>query len=324
MTELYRVCLRAPRRLAGLLAAGILLATALTVGPAQAAGEQGRLLVKGPGSNYAGSNALVSLTTTAGNTAKFGFKVRNIGTSEAQFRIHAFVYQIFCGTACDFPETTVTYGSLATKLAGGSNGYYTPPIAAGGTTTFSFNVKLPANASQRQIYNGIIRLYDTSGTQLDEERVDVNVKATTGTSAFDQFVTGAGSQPPAGARSFGQVNVTNPSVNVGGSNAYKVKLTNNSAAPAQIRYHLLPDNPCTTFYQPTVKKGTTNVTTAALNNTYATPVLQPGNSVTLTVTMKYISTLSGCGAAYSRWRSISHNGVGGSLTVHLVQNPAVS
>jgi hypothetical protein len=293
-------------------------------GAASAFGEQGVLLVKGPGSAYAGTNALVSLTGSPGATSSFAFKVRNTGSAEAQYKVVAYNWEVGCASngACDFASTYVTSGSLQTRLAGSSNGYYTPPIAAGKTGLFALKVVVPKVTGPNELWKSSIWLYDTSSTLLGSVEADVNNKTKTGTAAYDEFVNGA-SQQPVHDQHFLHPDVTNPSLALNGTSKYTVKLTNNGPAAASIHFHLVSGNACTTFFPATVKSGTTDVTALALAGTYVTPLLNHGQATTLTVSVKYVATLNGCGAAYAAWNAVSGDGTN-TQTVALIENPATT
>lgn len=289
-------------------------------------GETGYLLIHGPGSVYAaGHNSINNQTTTAGGTATFAFEIKNTGSATAQFNFHVTDSVLSCTGTCTPPTLVVTTGSIiATTLAQGANGYYSPPIAPGKTALFSLKATVPKGANAGSDFFQALQLYDTSGTYLDGTFAVETVTSSKGTAANDEYVTGAGSQKPVGVTPDGSLGyVTDPTAAPAAKSVYTVKLQNDTSLPAQISYHLIDASGCASEFPATVKVGSTDVTAAALSGSYLSPVLAPAKSVTLTVTVVYAGALSLCGQPDSLWNSESH--VGSNFQdVYLVTNASAS
>jgi len=253
-------------------------------------GEQGSLLIHGPGSVFAaGGGSIHSITTASGGAASFPFEVKNTGTSTSQYNLMVADLGNDC-LGCPAATYTVTAGSLVvTKLAQGPNGYFTAGIDPGKTALFTLKVTTPAGAPAGRVYQQVIELNDTAGNMLDYVFAMVNVTATTGTSDSDQFVTGAGGQKPTGNGTNVTAWVTDPTAKVGAKSTFTVKLENDSAATSQIGYTLTDATDCPGHFVASVKQGTVDVTAAALGAGYLTAPLAHGRSVLLTVTVTYAS-----------------------------------
>jgi hypothetical protein len=270
-------------------------------------GEHGVLRIHGPGSVYAGSNAVVTLVTSPGGTVSFPFEVKNTGADTAQYNFR--VSDIGCGGPCAATHI-VTAGSLVvTKLSDGPNGYFTAPIGAGKLAMYTLKVTMPKTAAPNAYDVLVVNMYDTAGNFLDSEAVVALVKATTGTRADDEFVNGASQPTVSGYPRSGNTIVTSPTVAVGGKATFTVKLANDSAAPSVIHWHLSEFNGCPAYFSVTVKAGTLDVTTRALNGTYATPTLAPKASKILTVTIINTAFALGClGGAWDEWQAQTNGG----------------
>lgn len=293
-------------------------------------GEQGELLIKGPGSIYAGMESFVSLSVAAGATASFAFEVRNTGLSTAQFNI-----QVTTGTNCAASCTAtpvVSTGSLVvTSLAMGPNGYFTAPIAPGAVATYALKVtpsKTGATPGDDLFYQ--LRLADTAGTQLHGYSfAGVNITRSVGTTGAEQFASSSGTPATSGNAVSQYGLVTAPSVPVDKTYAYTVKLVNDSATAGSIRYQLAAVGQCGTYFPIRVMQGSTNVTLAALRGTYSTPKLAHGASVTLTLTGTSTPGGADCLATNdysgtSQWQSIARDSAGDLSGNVLLFSPAAS
>src|SRR5690349_92002 len=105
-----------------LLAGGL---TAFASGASAYGGEQGQLLIHGPGAAYtSGHGTYVSIETIAGGTATFALEVKNIGTATSQYNLHIQATSYSCAPGCPAPTLALSAGSLiTTPVAEGPNGY---------------------------------------------------------------------------------------------------------------------------------------------------------------------------------------------------------
>lgn len=300
------------------LAAAVLLTSALVTvaSPATAAGgEQGELLLKGPGTVYGGPASLASLSVAPGTAAAFSFEVRNTGPSTAQYNIQLSSAGNVCAAACTSSAVITTGSLVVTQLAAGPNGYFTAPIAPGATAVYSLKItesKTGATPGDDVIYQ--LRLSDTAGAALgSSSTVYVNATRSTGTRAAEQFLSASGTPSTSGnASSFGIV--TAPSVTVDKAFSFTVKLTNDSASPTPIAYVLNFGQPnCSAYFPIKVVQsstlGGTNVTAAVTGGTYSTPALGHGASVTLTVSGTSLAgglqCLLGYGNGFADWSGVA-------------------
>jgi hypothetical protein len=304
----------------------------ITASANAAGGEQGVLLLKGPGSVYGQPGSVSSLSVNAGTAASFSFEVKNLGPTVAQFNISlpggTGSCAVFCATT-----TTVTAGSLdITGLATGPNGYYTAPIAAGGVATYTLKITpQKSNSTPGDVYTQPIRLADTAGTQLGlQSQALVNVTRGTGGGGADQFVSSTGTSPTSGNAVSGYGVATAPSVAVGKTFAFTVKLQNNGTTPTAMSYQLRLLRPCGGYFPVKVVQGSalsgTNVTSAVLGGSYQTATLAHGASVSLTVTGTSLAGGAACLAARhagsDAWEGDSQDPAGESATNFLVFSPA--
>lgn len=267
---------------------------------AAAGGEQGKLLIKGPGSVYAGqiSNAadppIITRSVAAGSAAAYSFRVKNTGTSVAQYNI-----QIPCDSACDNSTVAVSAGALAiTPLTQGPSGYFTAPINPGAVATYTLKVTpSKSGTTPGDRFDVGVALFDTSGdTLLSTATTWTYITRTSGTGDSDQFVSSSG----VGVTSGDDSAVASPTVNVGQTATWKVKITNNTAAAQVVKYTLeRASADCADDYTLTVKDGTTNVTSFALGAGYFKGLSQ-GQSMTLTVSAKVLQSPRSCVEAQSR------------------------
>jgi uncharacterized cupredoxin-like copper-binding protein len=278
-------------------------------------GEHGVLRIHGPGTTYAGSNAAVAIVTKPLQSASFPFQVKNTGTATAQYNFDVSLSSTVCSSECGGATVAVTSGSLIlTTLAQGPNGYYTAPIDPGKTASYTLKLTMPSHISPNDGYAYTITLRDTAGTFLDTELAVAEIASTTGTTNHDEFVSGAGQQPLSGE---GNV-VSAPSLAIGASTNFTVKLMNNSSTATQIPFVVSEPDTCNAHFPLTVKSGLTDITTQAIQG-YHTPSLAPGKSLTLTVTIKYASVAPGCGYDI---RDVVTGTSGNETNIALIVNPA--
>jgi hypothetical protein len=306
------------------LAVGVMLVA--PTGVAAAGGEQGELLIHGAGTVFAGPNAVPVVVTTAGAVATFTFEVANTGTSVAQYNLRAANLNNSCDpSGCPSATITVMAGSVnVTPSVTGPNGYFTAPIAAGKTATYTFKLTVPKTGVADNLYVARIGLFDTAGNSLSLETPVAEIKDTTGTSDFDQFFNGTG-QPtvrvPGTTFSSGD-GVSTTNVGLGQTAKFTVKLQNDSATPSVITYGLTELFGCSSFWQVTAMQGSVNVTSAVLAGTYQTPSLAHAASTVLTISMKLLSSPHACLGPNGddQWQSTSSDSALNSGTGYLVAN----
>ena len=311
------------------LSAGVIITgvTAMSGGAGAYGGEVGQLLVKGPGTGYTattGKGTIVSIETTAGATASYGLEVKNTSTTTEQYNLTVETGSYSCSPTCQQPPTTVAAGSLVlTTLTAGPNGYFTAPIAPGKTAAYTVKVTIPAGTIPSGNINTYVQFFDTAHNQISGATLNTNVTETKGTIANDQLVSGASGQKPVGDAHQLSSFVTDPSVKLGGTSAFSIKLQNDSTAPTQITEHISDYANCAAYFPIRIKAGTVDVTSLVLAGTYVTPVLAAGKSTTLTATVTYASTPVGCTYDSDVWLSTSTVG-SDERDVLLVTNPIAS
>ncbi len=318
------------RPLVLLVAVTLVAISSLSIAGAASAygGEQGYLLIHGPGTAYAAPASYNNVTTTAGGTATYSFEIKNTGANTAQYDLRlSSGYAFNCGS-CANAKIVLTPGTADTVTAAqGQTGWFTPPIAAGKTMAFTMKVTPPAGTPAGTVFDAGPYLDDTAGlAQLSFAFAFVTVTASTGTAVDDQFVTGAGGQKPVAQRGGGFTLVSDPSAKPNATSVFTVKLQNDSASPAKIAYQLTDYSGCGAAFPATVKVGTTDITAAAVAGTYQTPLLAHGKSTTLTVTVTAVGTLSQCTNLVNSalWLSASRSGNSVGQAVYLVTNPVAS
>ncbi len=318
------------RRPLVLLVAVALAASSLALAGAASAygGESGYLLIHGPGTAFAGPGSYNNVTTTAGGTATYTFEIKNTGSDTAQYDLRLSTgYADNCGS-CANAKIVLTPGTAdSVAAAQGQTGWFTPPIAAGKTLSFTMKVTPPAGSPPGTVFEVDPFLDDSSGiNQISFAFAQVTVTASTGTAADDQFVTGAGSQKPVAQRGGAFTMVNDPSAKPNATSVFTVKLQNDSAVAGRITYQLYDYSGCGAAFPATVKVGTTDITAAAVAGTYQTPVLAKGKFTTLTVTVTAVGTLSQCTNLINSALYISTSSTGSSPSqqVYLVTNPVAS
>ncbi len=319
---------RRSRPLAVLFAIALAAVSSLSIAGAASAygGEQGYLLIHGPGTAFAGPDSYNNVTTTAGGTGTITFAVKNTGPSTSQFLLEAYDFAENC-SSCAPAKMVVTPGPAGTAAAMLGSGYFTPPIDPGKTLTFTMKVTPPTGTAAGTVYDVEPFLFDTSGVnQLSEAFASVSVTASTGTAPDDQFVTGAGSQKPVAQVGGVTPLVSDPSAKPNATSVFTVKLQNDSAVTDRIAYQLTDTSGCGAAFPATVKVGTTDITSAALGGSYQTPLLAKGKFTTLTVTVTAAGSLSQCTHLQnaSFWLSYSHSGNTVGHGIYLVTNPVAS
>lgn len=315
------------RKVLAVAAATTLAVVGLAASASAYGGETGSLLIHGPGTAYTGGQgSIVAISTTAGGSASFSFEVKNTGTATAQYNLTLFNNVEYCAGSCAPPAVALTSGSvIGTPLAQSTNGYFTPPIAAGKTGVFTLKATLAAGSAPGSEWFQYLQLSDTAHTFLDSTYAVETVTAAKANAGNDQIVTGAGSQKPV-VNTAANTFISDPSAAGGAKSVYTVKLENDSAAATQIGYQLFDNSNCAADFPATVKIGTADVTAAVLGGTYKTAALATGKSVTLTVTVTYTGNANYCGTGKGSdfWIGHSTDGTDQPQDAYLITNPVAS
>lgn len=267
--------LRAARRRLAVLAAATLCAVATitaAAAPAHAAAS-GRLLIKGTGSVYAHNN-VVNLGIIPGQgTKSWSYKVVNTGSAPQQFKL---------------TYDTSGPGFTATLFRGYNavpSPFYTAPVPAGGTVTFTLKIAVAAGQPQGEYVAGVTLRDPETGSPLDiTEYADANATYQTGTTRHDLFLK-TGSQPFVGG-SVGQF-ITANTIKIGQVATFTVRLQNDGGAPAPIHLDGGEANLCPGSFAWTAKDGTTDVTAAVDAGTYFVG-LDPGARKQIKISIKLV------------------------------------
>lgn len=250
----------------------------LVVPPATAASHDGLLLIRGVNGSAYTSSYLISQPAWEGATVSFSFQVRNTGSTLAQFRINVVDESDVQAQLYD--------GALGLRpLASSPDGYYTKPIPAGGNQALTVRLVVPAGTPTYQHYSRI-QLFATDGTELDyffaaaEEPADLK-----GGTASDIFVRQGGQAALGGPAQIGQV-MSAPTISGATAATFTVILQNSSSASASIGLGVEYFHACGASIL--VKDASVDVTAAAMDGTYRTPVLPKAGRKNLTVTIKNI------------------------------------
>ena len=291
-------------------------------GPASAlGGEQGALLIHGPGNTlFAGSGAFATGVGTAGTTVSYALEVKNTGTSTSQYLVQVTLSGDSCSCT---PTVTVDAGSLdVTASATGSTGYFTVPVAPGKTTPLTLKVTIPRAAHPTDAFEHVVNLSDTAGTILANAFPLTEVSATTGSTGYDEFLTATGQK----SVGFSPLVAGGLVVNEKQAAAahFTLKLVNDSTTPAQIRMQLASENSCNPGFPIVAKVGSTDITSLATGAGYQTKVLAPKGSVSVALTITYMSTSSCTSADFSQWVAFSEDGNGHSQQIAMLVFPAAS
>lgn len=296
-----------------------------------AGGEQGELLLRGPGSVYGQQESIATLAIAAGGSASFGFRVHNTGSATAQFNIQLSAPQDSCSPACSSTAVVTTGSLIVTPLTAGPNGYFTAPIAPGAVANFTLKITpSKAGTSPGDLFGYQLQLSDSAGTQLGwPSRAFVQIARNTGTGGADQFVSASGNPPTSGNANTRYGYATAPSVVVDQAFSFTVRLMNNGALPRRISYDVYIDEArCAAYFPIKVTQGSTDVTTAAQTGTYQTANLAHGASVTLTVKGVSLPGGAACLLTYDTgsadWFSYASNAVGDQGMAYLLFTPAAT
>jgi hypothetical protein len=267
--------------------AGLVALCTIGSAPAGATGAVGGgfVFMHGPGSVYAASNDTVTSVTTANGTATYSVEVVNRGTSLAQFNLRLNQ---------SLPGDTLTLASGATNItdvAKAPRGYFTKLLAPGKSEVLSLKDKTPGSATMTDRFTGQVVLRDTDGGFLGEASYETGIRATTGQFATDLYTSTPGSPAVISDQTGFSSDTAAEAMKPAGHETFTVKAQNDSLTPTQLRVGFSEFEPCGQSVNPVfpavVKVGTTNITTAASNGTYMTPLLAHAHSTTLSVTVTY-------------------------------------
>jgi hypothetical protein len=288
------------------VAVGVVVAPSV----ASAATYDGVLGIHGPGSVFAGTSGpgiqnkvLVTQVTAAGAVATFPAEVLNRGTALAQFRVKL-------STTGEF-GVSLTAGTLnVTSLATSSQGYVTNALAPGKAQALTLKVTSPLGALPTSAYYAALSLYSVDGSiGFGNVYAGAVVKSTTGTSTDDIYITN-GSQPMVGVTtpntSNGWVNAsTAPTIKVGGTATFAITLKNGATTTQAMKmYCSNASQPCQAGdFAVTFKYGTVDITSLVETpNGWVTPVLAPGRSAKVTLTVKALALPSALDpSCYDNW-----------------------
>lgn len=271
------------RRLSAVLIATTVATTVTLVAgtaPAHAA-PTASVVSRVSGSLYTGNIIINQGVIPGPDTGRnFGFKVVNTGSQPEQYKIVVSPDQ----PAVTF--TTLTQGSTVLK-----NPYYTATIAPGASATFNLKVTLANSIPQDQYLSYVYVRDPETNANLDYFIADANATYQAGNTRNDLFVK-TGTQPAVGGSESYQYE-SGAALKTGSSTTYSLKLANDGTTTAAV--HLLgvaPTSCPSTDYSYVVKAGTKDVTQDVYVNGYATPLLSPGQSKTLKLTVKRTSSNS--------------------------------
>lgn len=311
---------RRPRRVAigAALAVGVATTATALATSAHADAPSAILRLHAAGSSYSGPGTFASGVVAAGTATTYVVLVMNNGTTASQYklRVNPLINEN------SIASYTVLAGSPnVTAQATDPDGYYTPLIAPGKTLTLTIKVTPPKTATANDEYFTNVTVSDLHNSLLDSVLVETVVKATTGSGA-DMFVTGAGQQTAIATGGF--VNVSDPALNLGGTASYSVKLLNSGNSSNSFTVHMVDGSDCSSHFLATVKVGSVNVTAGVLAGTYTTPVLLTTKSVTLTVTVKYLSSFADCDYPFDVNQLVATPAFGAAETANLITSPAIT
>jgi hypothetical protein len=269
--------------LVGAVLAGTVAAVLAVANPAVAGGdpELGALWIHGAGSAFAGGGTDTFMTepTTAGGTATYTIEVVNEGSAVAEFKV-----ALTSGNPG--PTLSLKAGSLeAAPAAEGQNGYITNPIAPTKHQLLKLRVTTPPTATPTDEYQTGVTLSDTVGDLLAYDHIYTTIKAKTGTTSPDLYTA-----TPGGAEVLAEpshlISLTTAKAIQGTAKAkFTVKVQNDGLTPTSFGLVLASGAPCGVAFPITAKVGTTDVTAALENGTYATPDLAHGKNVTIAVSV---------------------------------------
>ncbi|KAA1418793.1 hypothetical protein F0U44_09895 [Nocardioides humilatus] len=290
-----------------LLALAVFFACALVglspPAPASAEVTTGKVIIKGPGSGYSGPGGIVSEVVTAGGTATYQVRVVNFGDEPAQFVVKM---------KNEFLPATQTLHAGATNITASAvapTGYLTPIIAPGSYRQLTLKVKTSVLPSQGRT-RAEVTLETPGGTYLTFGWLYTMLKPPAHGNTAYQVYAKQGSQAYVGGHQVGQF-ATAPAVRPTGKAVFSVKFQNDGPSPEQIHGRMNLPSDCFTY---TAEHRTEDVTEALTTGTWNTPLLPPGRSATIKITVEL--TGESCYGAFSladiqasEWDGSGHNKV---------------
>lgn len=282
---------RSRRSIAALLVGSAAVASAVFVanGSAGAATVSGFLGVRGAGSLYAGNDSsgvnpgstIVTRPFKPGKSAEFSVEVRNTGSADYSYQLNISTYDIPAAPVqLLLGKTDVAPLALHTD----GTGYVTDPIKPGKS------VKLKMIMTPGPSYTPGLKADYTVGLSspghtisFGTEQVYAVTQASSGTQSYDAFTSAAGQ--PAIPNGVGYYNLSSaPAVKQGKKTSFTVTLQNDSANPRQITFTSFVTSLCSSSFTATYTVGRTDVT-SLVTSAYTTPVLAPGDSVKMKITV---------------------------------------
>ncbi len=258
---------------------GTILASAslvLTSPTAFAVSYDGDLRIRGPVNTALTQGPFVSQSASIGSTVAYTFDVKNTGTTIAQFRFH--IANMSASKMKLFDNNVDV-----TALAVDEDGYITRAISPGRSVSLIGRVFVaPGTVDWTHVTD--VLLFATDGEILDTvSAITEEAAPASGGTGYDMKVANGG-QKPVGHSQTSQV-MTAGTLSNTGTATFTVTLKNNSTRNGQIFFWIQEAGPCANFAI-SVRQGFTNVTAAALTGAHHTNTLRPGNSVTLSVSVK--------------------------------------
>jgi hypothetical protein len=235
------------------------------------------LKILSTGSVYVGKDHLVTRTVKAsGVTATYKVGILNDDSVSRSFRVGL--------TPAATTAQVWTSGFRGLELPKDAAGnYITPPVAPGKVLALVLRVT-PSGPGQVIEPVGVHLLSDLDAP-IESVSTETNTAApVAGTTSYELFAK-QGSDPYIGGPLSGQT-ATAPALNVGQTATFSLKLKNDGGAASFIGLRMTDVDGCSGSFTPTVKVGTKNVTAAALDGTYQTPLLAPSKFTTVKVTVK--------------------------------------
>jgi hypothetical protein len=260
-------------------------ASLVAFGPAASAGVpiEGVVGIHSSGSKYAGTNsalengAYVAQTPAGGGTAKYAVEILNPSTDA---RAYAVSVSDFNGVGIPHlldGKTDVTQDALS--------GFYTTGVVKPGKAAkLTFTITLPATTRLSEVAEFQINTFAADFSDYTGSVFAVaSVKATKGF-GLDTFVKAAAGQEV--LANSGIPSVSSPTIATNKSANFSIVLRNDTSSPAQIPEQITSYNDCTgPAFVLRAKVGNTDVTSALVGGTYLSPVLAPGKSLTIKVSV---------------------------------------
>jgi hypothetical protein len=283
------------RRVLAVFAAVAICTLATLVGgmtPAHAAASA-NLLMKATGSVYTADDEVYLGMTPTGGSKSWSLKIVNTGDNFQQFKVS------IQGSPDSFSAVSLFDGSTSVPVP-----YYTKVIGPGGSAVLTLKIFV-ANGAPQNHYAAQVDIKDPeTNTVVDTGFAVATATYQTGIKRNDLFLK-TGSQPFVGG-SINQIE-SSTAIKVGSTATFTLRIKNDGASPANAIGLKWVSGGCAPSYSVTVKQGTTDVSTAVKNGTYATGLLNPGAKVELKVQIKQLSAAS-CTSTYFHFTTSGPDG----------------